>query len=192
MPAVLQKILIILFALMATLTLPTIVQAHSASNPAWALKSIPMQSGPGTRYEKLTESVSEGQAISITRCTERWCTIAEAEGWLSMNNISFGQSASAAFVGPKFNTGRNGSGKVCLFDRENYSGNSVCLSSGNVAIDLKFLGWDNTISSVSVGDGVSVNLCRDRNFSSLCVLIDQSTPTLQRLLNNSISSWRVY
>ncbi|MCF6328036.1 MAG: peptidase inhibitor family I36 protein [Devosiaceae bacterium] len=187
-----QRILIIFFSLLAMLALPTAVQAHAASNPAWALASVSLQSGPGTRYNPTQSSVFEGQKIAITRCTNRWCTIEGSEGWLSIDNISFGQTASSAFSGPKFNTGRGGDGEICLFDGENYSGSSVCLSSGNVARDLALLGWDNKISSVSVGSGVSVNLCRDRDFSSLCVLIDQSTPKMQRLLSNSASSWRVY
>jgi len=188
----LQRILMVLFSFLATSTLPTAVQAHSPSNPAWALASITMQSGPGTRYAPTQSSVVKGQEIAVTRCTNRWCTIDGVEGWLSMDNISFGQTASSAFSGPKFNTGRGGDGEICLFDGENYSGNSICLTSGNVATDLALLGWDDKISSVSVGSGVSVNLCRDRDFASLCALIDQSTPKLQRLLSNSASSWRVY
>jgi len=44
---------------------------------------------------------------------------------------------------------------------------------------------------VKIGAG-SVLACRDRNFRSYCVILNQSQPHLERLLSNSISSIHVY
>ncbi len=165
--------------------------AHEPGSPAWVISDTDLRSGPGVRYP-LTTSVAKGDAVTITRCSDRWCQIAGADDWLSIDGLSFGQEALGPRSGPKFNTGRGGPGQVCFFDGLNYSGNSVCQPSGGVARDLALLGWDNQIASVSIDGDVSVNLCRDRNFASYCVLVDQSTPRLERLLLNAASSWQVW
>ena len=173
----------------ATLFLP--VQAGELGSPAWVISDTDLRSGPGSRYPVIA-SATKGDALVIARCSSRWCLIASTDGWLSIDGLSFGQEALGPFSGPKFNTGRGGPGQVCFFDGLNYSGNSVCQPSGGVARDLALLGWDNRIASISIDGSVSVNLCRDRNFASYCVLVDQSTPRLERLLLNAASSWQVW
>ena len=67
-----------------------------------------------------------------------------------------------------------------------------CAKSGRVIPDLALLGRDNEISSVEVGTGVSAIVCRDRGFRSYCEVVDVSKGRIDGLLNNGISSIRVY
>lgn len=184
-----RSILLFCMSLMWTISPAT---AAGAGTPAWSLINSSLSSGPGSAYPITTGSVFDGQPVRVTRCTRRWCEIANGEGWLSIDHLSFGQTATGPFSGPKFDSGRGGDGDVCFFNGENFSGASICLPSGAVARDLALWGWDNKISSVSVGEGVSVNLCRDRNFSSYCVLIDQDAAQLDRLLANAASSYQIW
>ena len=183
-----------LFLLLSVSLIWAIPPANAAGvgTSAWSLINSSLSSGPGAAYPITSSSVFEGQSVRVTRCTRRWCKIANSSGWLSIDYLSFGQTATGPFSGPKFDTGRGGSGNVCFFNGANFSGASICLPSGAVARDLALWGWDNKISSVSVGDGVSVNLCRDRNFTSYCVLIDQDTAQLDRLLANAASSYQIW
>ncbi len=187
-----QRIPMVLLLFIALLAQPAIARAHTPSNPAWSLASISLQSGPGTRYAPAKSSVVKGQEISVTRCTNRWCTLAGFDGWLSMDNISFGQAANPPYSGPKFTKGSGVEGTVCLYTGENFTGEALCLPSGAVAPDLALYGIDNSFASVSIEGDVSVSLCRDRNFSSLCQRFDESTPRLDRLLLREVSSYRVY
>ncbi len=173
----------------ASLFLPA--QANELGSPAWVISDTDLRSGPGTRYPSVA-SVIKGDAIIVSRCSDRWCLIAGTQGWLSIDQLSFGQVARGPYSGPKFEPVRGGPGEVCFFDGPDYSGNSVCQPAGGTARDLVLLGWDDKIASVSVDGNVSVNLCRDRNFASYCVLINQSTPKLDRLLLNAASSWQVW
>ncbi|HHG89007.1 MAG TPA: hypothetical protein ENJ90_00825 [Devosia sp.] len=167
------------------------VHADELGSPAWVISDTDLRSGPGIRYP-VVASAAKGDAVVVSRCSDRWCRIAGSDDWLSIDQLSFGQTARGPYSGPKFETRRGGPGQVCFFDGLNYSGNSVCQPSGGVARDLLLLGWDNKIASVSIDGDVSVNLCRDRNFASYCVLVDQSTPKLDRLLLNAASSWQVW
>ncbi len=166
-------------------------KAHELGTPAWVISDADLLSGPGVRYD-VVSSVTKGSAIVVSRCSDRWCLVDGGDGWLSIDKLSFGQAARGPLSGPKFDIGRGGPGKVCFYDGANYSGKFVCQPSGGVARDLALLGWDNVISSVSIEGDVSVNLCRDRDFTSLCTLIAQSTPNLDPLLQNAASSWQVW
>ena len=174
------------------LSLTAPVFADGLGSKAWVLNNSALSTGPGTVYAATGQTVIGGQSLRVTRCSRRWCKVANSNGWLSLDNLSFGQQARGPFSGPKFSTGRGGDGKVCFYTGSNFSGSSICLGTGAVARDLVLWGWDNKISSVSVGDGVSVNLCRDRNFSSYCELIDKDTPRLSRLLSNAASSYQIW
>lgn len=168
------------------------VQAHEIGTPAWAIETATLRTGPGNNYPAASDTVTAGQALTVTRCTRRWCTIGGTTGWLSMDDLSFGQTPTDYFAAPQPVIERGGPGEVCFHDRENYMGQTICLPSGAVARDLSLLGWDNRIVSVSVNGAVSANLCRDRNFASLCTLITRSTPRLERLLARAASSYQVW
>lgn len=178
--------------LLAISWVPGVTLANGTGTPAWVLNSMSLYSGPGANYPSTTLEVTKGQSVTISRCSERWCQLANSNSWLSIDNLSFGQSAKGPFSGPKFEAENGGDGNVCFYDGTNFSGASFCLPSGATARDLALLGWDNKISSISVGQGVSVRLCRDRNFTSYCSTIIKDTPNLDRFLGNSVSSYLVF
>ncbi|MCF6303093.1 MAG: peptidase inhibitor family I36 protein [Devosiaceae bacterium] len=178
--------------LLAISWFPGTALASGSGTSAWVLKSTALYSGPGSNYPGTAIDVQQGQSVTVSRCSLRWCQIANTNGWLSMDNLSFGQAAKGPFSGPKFEIERGGDGEVCFYDGVNYSGASFCLPSGATSRDLVLLGWDNKISSISVGEGVSVRLCRDRNFTSYCATVIKDTPALERFLGNAVSSYMVH
>ncbi len=159
----------------------------------WVNLSGDLRAGPGTQYD-VTGSITEGVRVRVDRCAKRWCQIhtTAARGWLSLDNLSFGQQPDGILAGPKFPTERGGPGSVCFFTGEGFSGEGFCAKSGRVIPDLALLGRDNEISSVEVGTGVSAIVCRDRGFRSYCEVVDVSKGKLDGLLSNGISSVRVY
>jgi uncharacterized protein YraI len=159
----------------------------------WVSLSGDLRSGPGVRYD-VTGSVDVGARVRVDRCTtKRWCEIhtTSARGWLSLDNLSFGQKPDGLLAGPKFPTQRGG-GVVCFYTSSGFSGESFCAKSGRVIPDLSLVGLDNTIASVEVNGAASAVVCRDRFFRSYCEVVDVSKGRLDGLLSNGISSIRVY
>lgn len=157
----------------------------------WTNFSGTLYHGPGTKYD-VTGHVEAGIRIRVDRCSALWCLIHTRSdiGWMSLDNISFGQGPWKPFVRtPKFPI-RYG-GTTCFYTGANYSGREFCYAGGHTFKDLYLVGLDNAFRSVRV-DGGSALVCRDRNFRSYCVIINESKPHLERLLNASISSVRIY
>lgn len=169
----------------------TMASADEVGSPAVVLTTTDLLSGPGVRYPTVT-SVAKSQDVIVVRCSNRWCLIAGTNGWMSIDDLSFGNFERRPFHGTVSDIGRGGPGQVCFHDGANYSGETVCQPSGAVALDLLLLGWDNRVSSISVEGNVSVNICRDREFTSYCELVAESQPNVHRLLNNAASSWQVW
>ena len=159
----------------------------------WVSMSGELRSGPGKMYD-IVGSVDVGVRVRVDRCvTKRWCQIHtdEVKGWLSLDNLSFGQKPDGLFAGPKFPT-QSGDGVVCFFTGQGFSGESFCAKSGRVIPDLALVGLDNSISSVEINGAASAMVCRDRGFRSYCEVVDVSKGQLDGLLTNGISSIRVY
>lgn len=165
--------------------------AEEIGSPAVVLSTTDLFAGPGVRYPTVG-TVAESQDVIVVRCSNRWCLIGGTNGWLSIDDLSFGNFERRPFHGTVSDIGRGGPGTVCFYDGASYSGESVCLPSGAVARDLVLLGWDNRVSSISIQGSVSVNICRDREFTSYCELVTASQPSVNRLLNNAASSWQVW
>ena len=183
-------------AAIAALLFALPAQAAPTGSAAWTTDgwvSMPsaLRSGPGPRYEA-AGSIAAGARVRVDRCSKRWCQIHAAglRGWLSLDNLSFGQQPDGLLVGPKFDTGRGAA--VCFHTGANFTGASFCASSGRVIRDLKLFGFDNAIASVEVGSG-SALVCRDSGFRSYCQTIDaNSEGNLEGLLSRSVSSIRVW
>jgi uncharacterized protein YraI len=159
----------------------------------WVSLSGELRSGPGKMYD-LTGTVDVGARDRVDRCNiKRWCQIhtASTKGWLSLDNLSFGQKPDGLLAGPKFPTQRGG-GVVCFYTSAGFAGESFCAKSGRVIPDLALVGLDNTIASVEVNGAASAVVCRDRGFRSYCEVVDVSKGRLDGLLSNGISSIRVY
>jgi hypothetical protein len=182
-------------ALIVTLPAAAVQPTGSAgwTTDGWVTFDGQLYSGPGLRYDEVG-TVETGIRVRVDRCTQRWCLIhtATVRGWMSLDNLSFGQAPDGPFRGPKFPTERGGSGQVCFYDGVDFTGDSFCADSGRVFRDLALVGRDNRISSVEVGDGVSALVCRDRGFRSYCEVVDVSKGRIDGLLSNGISSIRVY
>ena len=74
------------------------------STEGWTNFSGTLYHGPGTQYD-VTGSIEAGIRIRVDRCSRRWCLIhTNADrGWMSLDNISFGQGPWRPFVlTPKF------------------------------------------------------------------------------------------
>jgi uncharacterized protein YraI len=157
----------------------------------WVTLTGTLYSGPGPRYDEVG-AVGEGERVRVQQCRYRWCEIrtSSARGWLSLDNLDFGQSPGV--LGPSFPTQRGGDGQVCFYSGAQFTGTSFCADSGRVFPDLKLIGMDNEVSSIEVGPGVSAVVCRDRNFRSYCETIDVSQDRLNGLLVRGVSSIRVY
>jgi hypothetical protein len=177
--------LVIAFALMIV---PA--QAFETGSAAWLIHAETLMEGPGAAYDVVGELGDETR-IRVDRCTYRWCRIhAEGQrGWVSRDNVSFGQEPRGFFTGPHFDHPRGG--VVCFYEGANYSGDSVCAKAGTVVHDLLLFHTDNRYSSVEV-EGSSVMACRDRDFVSYCELIVESQPRLNGFLDDNLSSYRVY
>lgn len=159
----------------------------------WTSFSGTLYAGPGPRYDEVG-AVDADIRVRVDNCTQRWCQIrtATSRGWISLDLLSFGQAPDGWLSGPELGIERGGSGQVCFYEGTGFTGDSFCADSGRVVRDLALIGRDNAIGSVEVGDGVSALVCRDRGFRSYCETVDESQGRLDGLLNNSISSIRVY
>jgi hypothetical protein len=146
--------------------------------------------GPGPHY-RAAGTVAANIRVRVERCTERWCLIraGKARGWIGIDVLSFGQRPASVFGGPRFDFGSGG--EVCFYDGADFTGRAFCAGPGRVWDDLVLIGRDNAISSIRVGSG-SALVCRDRNFRSHCVRMNADAPRLDGLVNNAISSIRVY
>jgi hypothetical protein len=183
----------VILALSLALPAATVQPRGSAGWTAdgWTNFSGTLYHGPGVQYP-VTGHVDEGIRIRVDRCSQLWCLIHTRSevGWMSLSNISFGQGPWKPFFRvPKFPV-RYG-GEVCFYTGINYTGAETCYHAGHVAKDLYLAGMDNSFSSVRIGAG-SVLACRDRNFRSYCVILNESKPRLEKLLSNSITSIHVY
>jgi uncharacterized protein YraI len=196
MHSAIRLAIITLLALLVAVPASAVQPTGSAAwtTDGWVSMPGALYAGPGKRYDEVG-SIGAGERVRVDHCvTPRWCQIhtASIRGWISLDNLSFGQQPDGLFSGPKFPTKRGGKGQVCFYDGANFSGGSFCADSGRVFRDLSLVGLDNSVVSIEVGDGVSAIVCRDRGFRSYCKVIDASQGRLEGLLINSITSIRVY
>jgi uncharacterized protein YraI len=195
MPSLLRFVLAAIAALLIAVPAGAVQPKGSAAwtTDGWVSLSGTLYAGPGPRYDDVG-TVGLYERVRVDRCSRRWCEIhtSSVHGWISLDNLSFGQQPDGLFAGPKFHTERGGSGSVCFYDGAEFTGSSFCAKSGRVINDLALLGIDNSIASIEVGDDVSAVVCRDRGFRSYCEVVDVSKGRLDGLLTNGISSIRVY
>lgn len=167
--------------------------AIQTGTPAWTLKPLTLMEGPGYAYD-VTGAVEAEARVYVDRCSKTWCQIHVhgQRGWVDLYALAFGQRPQPPFSGPRLNYKGGGPGTVCLYEGRNFTGNALCAGSGYVVRDLLLLHEDNRYSSVSIEGDVSVLLCRDRDFKSYCVRVNESQSRLHGFLDNNVSSMRVY
>ncbi len=178
-------------AMLLGLALPA--AAVQTGTPAWTLKALTLMEGPGHAYDVTGEVEAEAR-VYVDRCSKLWCQIhvGHQRGWVGLYALAFGQRPQPPFSGPRLNYKKGGPGTVCLYEGRNFTGQALCASSGYVARDLLLFREDNRYSSVSIEGNVSVLLCRDRDFKSYCVRVNESQSRLHGFLDNGVSSVRVY
>jgi uncharacterized protein YraI len=166
--------------------------AVETGTPAWLINASALKEGPGAAYQIIGELGDETR-IRVDRCSVLWCLIhAEGQkGWVSLQNVNFGQHPRGPLTGPRLNY-PSGGGTVCFYTGENFSGTAVCRGSGFVMTDLLLVELDNTFSSVTIEGSASVTACRDRKFQSYCERIIESQPVLHGFLDDGVSSYRIW
>ena len=183
----------LILALSLTLPVAAVQPKGSAgwTTEGWTNFSGTLYHGPGAQYD-VTGSVEAGIRVRVDRCSALWCLIhtKSDRGWMSLDNISFGQGPWVPFANyPKFPVQYGGG--VCFFTGTNYSGEEYCYNGGHVVKDLYLAGLDNSFRSVKITGG-SVLACRDRNFRSYCLILNESHGHLDGLLSGAITSIHVY
>ncbi|MBN9334660.1 SH3 domain-containing protein [Devosia sp.] len=173
--------------------LSPVMAAPEVGSHGWAQVDLTLRAGPGAQHD-VTGSIAENSAIRIQRCQVNWCMVSAGSqrGWTSKEALSFGAGPEGPLflVRPDYPAG--GYGTVCFCEGRNYTGASLCGTSGQVFNDLKLYGYDNRFSSVKVDGYVSAAACRDRGFKSYCERIIESQPVLHPHLMRNVSSIRVY
>lgn len=179
------------FAILAAGAAPA--AAIDSGTPAWTKGALVAYEGPGTEYQPVGDIAADVHLL-VDRCTYRWCQVhtAGVNGWVWRDDLDFGQHHLNRFGLPEPHFKAGGPGTVCLYEGPKYTGEALCLKSGNVSRDLLLQRRDNRYSSVTVEGNVSVTLCRDRDFSSYCERINESQPRLNGFLDNNVSSYRVH
>ena len=167
--------------------------AVETGTPAWTITDVVALDGPSAAYDE-AGTIDAEKRIYVERCQITWCKVraGHVRGWIALQHIAFGKVARSPLTGPRLNYPAGGPGTVCLYEGRNFTGASVCGSSGFVIRDLGTTSHDNVFSSVSIEGNVSVVLCRDRYYRSWCERIVASKSILPGLLNNTVSSLRVY
>jgi len=165
--------------------------AVQTGTPAWTLKALTLMEGPGHAYNTTGEVEAEAR-VYVDRCAKTWCQIHAGgqQGWVDLYALAFGQEAKPPLSGPRLNLGTGGG--VCLYEGANFTGDKLCAGRGFVVRDLLLTDRDNRYSSVEITGTGSVLLCRDRDFKSYCVRVNESQKHLHGFLNNAVSSVRVY
>jgi hypothetical protein len=177
--------------LLAFAAFATPAAAIETGTPAWLIHGQVLRAGPGAAYD-VTGELGDEARIRVDRCTYRWCQVhaGGARGWVSRDNVSFGQHPRGPLTGPRLDYPSGGT--VCFHSGRNFTGDHLCATAGTVVHDLLLFGIDNRFASISIEGSGSVTVCRDRDFSSYCERIVESKPVLPGFLENAISSYRVH
>jgi hypothetical protein len=184
--------------------------ATDAKATAW----LNVRSGPGSSYA-VVDTMAPGEVGNLTECQSNgWCFIQRSgpDGWVSSSYLTAAEEPSdpncrfALTVGPggpRFTIiCGDGAGsvvvpvpvpspnRVCFFDGANYTGTRFCRQPG--VYNTMPAGFNNKISSVRLHGNARVRICDLPNMGPFCRTMTASDPNLGGMLNNQVSSFRVY
>src|SRR5690606_37153256 len=134
----LLPLLLAVIAAIATAALPGSAAAVETGTPAWLISGQALFQGPGPAYP-VTGELGDATRIRVDRCTDRWCRIHAVgqRGWVSRDNVGFGQHPLGPLPRPRLGYERGGPGHVCFHEGRHFSGDSLCVTPGSVAHDLQ-------------------------------------------------------
>jgi hypothetical protein len=183
--------------------------AALASMSAYTRSAANLREGPGTGYGIIT-SLPRDTEVEVNACTSNWCAVTtedDDEGFIAITLLKPNLSGSpqpfffdesdednAPPVTIHLGPGDDGEDdmsepEVCFYQQANFRGANFCVQAGDQ--DEHIPGsFDNNIESITVGDGLEVQVCRGINFVA-CEVISEDTPYLPPFLNNKISSYAV-
>ena len=180
--------------------------------------ALNLRSGPGTSYGVI-DVLSSGEIVSIVECQGSWCYVSQADGgpsgWVSSNYLTTAPDAPApddpdcSFAltfgpgGPSLSivcgdadipvpvpTPTPTPPRACLYKNTNYGGGGVCYGPGT--INQLGANMNDKTSSVKLQGGATVRLCVNANLGGFCRNVTTNEAALGGLLNNRVSSIRVY
>jgi len=192
---------------------PMAAMATDAKATAW----VNVRSGPGTGYG-VVDTMAPGEVGNMTECRSNgWCYIQRSgpDGWVSSSYLTAATEDSSdpdctvrlviGPGGPRFvvSCGTGGSGvdvvvpggglapnRVCFFDGPNYTGARFCRAVG--LYNAMPAGFNNKVTSVRLHGAAKVRICEFANMGPFCRTMSASDNHLGSMLNNRVSSFRVY
>jgi hypothetical protein len=92
---------------------------------------------------------------------------------------------------PRYNPPPRRNAEVCFYERTNFRGRSFCVGEGEADNRLSQR-WNDSISSITIDRGLTVEVCSDNRMRGTCADIDRDVSRLPRSLDDRISSYQVY
>lgn len=181
---------------------------------ATARSALNVRSGPGPGHS-IVDTLRAGERVDVRRCTASgsWCYITHSgpDGWVYaryLNRLGTGSVPTpndgppvhfGIYVGPDGPSMSFGIGQpaptprravACFYGQPNYGGARFCARAGSRYTHLG--AWNDRISSVRVFNGATVRMCRNVRMGGFCRTTGTNIRRLGPILNNEISSLRVY
>lgn len=201
----------------ASAVLVLLSTAAAFAQPGVATGAVNVRTGPGTGYAKVG-ALSSGEYVDVKQCQGSWCFVdrnAGTDGWVSANylkpvanqpapapsasDIPFNFGVTVGPGGPAFSFGIGDAPlpapvpvtpKVCFFKGNNFTGAQFCVTPTDNEPSLPG-GWNDSISSISVGGGAQVTVCKNVFYGGACTTYAGNKPSLGSY-NNVISSYQVF
>lgn len=186
---------------------------------ARATVDLNMRSGPSTQYG-VVGSIPRGGVATLSRCTDGyvWCeaTYNGRTGWaaaryleavspqygqqpinnvgrqlgLQLFNFILGQIGGQVQPTPVPTQPRTpGPNEVCFYRDAGFAGEALCIRMGQSDAGLASA-WNDTITSLRVGQGAWVEVCANPGFTGTCRTYAENISQLPNILDDRISSYR--
>lgn len=186
---------------------------------AWATDAVAtvelnVRTGPGSDFGVL-DTLDTGELVNTTECTDSgWCYVEQdgPDGWVYSSYLTAptppgggatqncelrltlsGGTPKLELVceTPEPPPAPAPSGdEACFYLEANFQGPYFCYGAGELA-SLN-AGFNDQISSVKLNGNARARICMDTNLSGFCRIVTSDTPVLGVLMNNQVSSLRVF
>ena len=167
---------IITFLLAAVLAIATVSAAHAFTRVASTALNV--RKGPGTNF-RVIDTLYDGEVVDVQHCNGRgWCFVRKQgrNGWVY-----------SAYLEKPGGVRRV---RACFYNKPHYDGRSFCQAVGRLNTLPKQ--FNNKITSIRVFGRASVRICGKRFMEGRCRMIHSNTPHLGPVMNENVSSLRVF